>query len=169
MLRKISLGLALIAFIICLSLSFESYGFDAGYELAQKKYENPIGKINFSDHGPRTYEYLAEKYGLITWFLVIFLIGKSLELKSIYKNVGAKILSQTLCFSSLGLILYQIRRLILDKSLVDTAFWNEPYHILFHKSVSFDWIILSIALTLSVIQIIIVSKSFYEKYKATPK
>lgn len=169
MLRKISLGLGLVAFIICLSLSFESYGFDTGYELAKEKYENPAGKINFGINGPRTYEYLAEKYGLISWFLVIFLIGKSVEFKSNYKYVEAKILSQILCFLSLGLTLFQIRRLLLAKSFFETALWDEPHNILLRKSVSFDWIILFIALILLAIQIIIASKPLYEKYKAAPK
>jgi hypothetical protein len=88
MLKKLSITIAVIIFLVSLSLCFKSIGLDEGWQLASKNYMDQIGgeMINVSAHGPRIYEFLAEKYGLICWILIIFGIGKLFELIPAYKH-----------------------------------------------------------------------------------
>lgn len=149
----VSLCLSFIAFSICLGLYFAHYGFDMGYEIAEKLYSIPVEGVTFSSHGPRTYEGLADMYKYITWILAMSLTSKFLETK-LDKILEIEIFFQIICFSLLSLILNQLWWLFAEKDLrSQTMFWDKPYDSLLCNSVPFDWICLFIVLTLMIIQI----------------
>ena len=152
----ISLCFGLIAFIICLGLYFEHYGFDKGLLIGEDRYQNLLSGMNFSfGIGPRTYEFFANKYKCIAWFLMIFLIGKLLETGVSYKFLKTKIISQIICFFSVALSLYQLRELLYGKFYrSQNGTWNEPFDTILRNSVPFDWLCLFIVLVLLIIQII---------------
>lgn len=165
-LRKISLSLGLIAFIVCLGLYFEYYGFDQGFLVAEKSYENLlVDRIELSGDGPRTYEFFGDMYRYIASFLLIFLISKFLEAKNLSEIVfGRKLLFQIMCLFSLSLALYQFWQLFYwKKDRSQSSFWTEPYDKILRDTVLFDWFCLVIILVLLIIQIIIPIFYYFDK------
>ncbi|MCA1639949.1 MAG: hypothetical protein LC768_16750, partial [Acidobacteria bacterium] len=103
MLRKISIGLALLALLISILLYGERYGFDQGVQAAALDEKirlalHGIKEISFGVHGPRTYEFLSNRYFYISCFLIFYLIGKFIKYESI---------SQIACITFLGFTIYQ--------------------------------------------------------------
>ncbi len=161
MLKKVSFLIAIVAFLLCFSLYFESKGFDDGYELAKREYENIEQKIEMSGGGPRTYEHLADKYNLLCWLLVLFGTGKSFEFFKFYKHKEVKVLIHIVCLTAIFFILYQVWNIFSDKYvIVESPVWNSPYNKLLHRSLTFDWLFLIATIILFVLQIIPFSKLF---------
>lgn len=165
LLWKISVSLGLIAFIICFALYFEFYGFDTGYKLAEESYAVSMSDIKISSHGARIYEAFGNMYKYCAVFFAMFLIGKFLEIKS-DRILEMKIIFQVVCFSFLGLILYQLRQMFFEKGLrSQTTFWEQPFDSLIYNSVPYDWLCFFITLILLIIQIIIPFLYFYKNRK----
>jgi hypothetical protein len=62
LLRKVSISLAIIAFIICFGLYKEHRGFDMGYTIGDEPCQIFFDSVNFSAGITRTYEYFANRY-----------------------------------------------------------------------------------------------------------
>ncbi len=147
MLRKISFGLLLIAFIVCLGLWYEHY--QVWQENIRATELNcRINKICFSADGPHTYGFLADRYFCILCFLLFFLAGKLTQ---------PKLISLTVCISSIVLMIYQFWQIndwYLD-IIKQFAYYNtEPVFDLLRNSVPFVWLCFSIIIVLLIVQII---------------
>lgn len=153
MLKKLSFGILIIAFIICFGLWFEHYQVWQS-SVQEAEYNCRVKKICFSGDGPHTYGFLAEQYLFALFFLLFFLIGKFIKPPKI---------SITVCISSVLLIIYQFLKVKSWYSTIIETFpyYNtEPYFSLLRNSVSFIWIFLSALLLLAIIQIVIFLKPF---------
>lgn len=154
--RKTSLCLGLIVFILCIGLYAMHRGFDTGLLIAEKESAalSVVDGIQFSDHGIRTNEYFAGKYWYIAWLLAIFLILSFVE--DGLNNKISKMILQILIFAPLVLVLYQIWWIFSEKALATSSIlWSEPSNILLRDLIPFDWIILAITIGLLIIQVII--------------
>lgn len=152
MLRKVSISLATIAFIICFGLYKEHRGFDKGYTIGDEHCEILFDSVNFSGGITRTYEGFAYWYENIVWCLGIFLAAKLiLEVKSIKQISGMIISSLITCVFTLGIALYQLRLLFREKSSRLPETLTLAYDDILRNSVPFDWICLFIVFILLII------------------
>ena len=152
MLRKVSFGLVLIAFIVCLGLWYEHYQFWQE-SVRESELNCRINKICFSAGGPHTYEVLAERYFRILLFLLFFLVGKLIK---------HQITSQTICVSSIALIIFQLWEIkVWYLELINTFsdFNTISVFDLLRNSIPFVWLLFFIISVLLIIQIIIIPKS----------
>lgn len=158
----ISMSLGLCAFVICVGLCSQFYGFDAGYEVAKEQYEiPPVVAITFAFHGPRTYEYFAYRYSLISWFFCLFLVTRI---------VSRNIILEAVTVLPLGAVLYQLWWVFAEKSLASTSiFWPEPRHDLLRESAIFDLILLSIVSILLFIQLALLFLYFNRKQEVNKR
>ncbi len=152
MLRKMSIGSALIALIICVKLYGEFNGFENGYNLAFENIEKLMPKDypKFSGGVGTIYSFFDEIYLLVIVLLSFYIGGKFIESKRI---------SQVICVSALALITFQFWRIYnyfdyLKDSLEINIYTSEPFYSLIQNSISYNWICFFIILTLLIIQII---------------
>ncbi len=155
MLKKASICLSLIPFMICLWLYLGHQAFDMELEMQVRTSGLSIG------NGPTTYGFLTERYFCILLLLLFFLFGEMIK---------TKLISFSICVSTLILIIYQFWQ-IKDWYLMIINMFSyydtEPDFDLLRHSVPFIWFCFSIVLVLLFIQIITFSKSLYAKQEAT--
>ena len=152
MLRKISIILALVVLVINVSMSGWHFGFDRGYDYGVKTFT----KI-FSS-GETAYGYLGELYANITGLLLIFLVGRLIKIE---------ILSQIICISSAVWMLYIYWLIFQQKFAVSKDL--EAFYKLLNETIPYDWFSVVAISVLLILQIIILSKFAFQKYKAIAK
>jgi hypothetical protein len=145
MMKKISAGLTLMALIICLGLWLMHV--KAWHEsVAASELNCRESGICFAAHGPNTYEYAADRYLRIQFFLLIFFAGLFFQ---------PRMLSISVCLSSVFLILYQFWQIHQFYSLLKDMFpdyGTEPFFYLLRDSVPFIYLCFSIIGTLVIAQ-----------------
>ncbi len=144
MLRKVTLSMAFIACFITFWLA----GIHKGYELG--------GSLRVFHS---VYDFFVQCYSQIILLLLIYIFGKLIEEKNL-------IIYQLICFTSLILSVFPYRWIYLEKSY---KFNDVETTTVLIKALPFDWIAFSLVVILLILQIVTLSKSLYEKYKATPK
>lgn len=170
MLKRISIGLALGALVISFGLYFMSLGFDGGLRAAEmENSESQIeGDIKFSGGGTRTYQYLANRYQIITCSLILFMVG----LFFVNWRRNSLLVSRRL-FSVLGTIplllaLYQFWWIFAEKNLrSQETYWNEPRDSLMRDSMPYEYVCFFFIVILILIQII-TPIYYYLESKHTP-
>jgi hypothetical protein len=75
MLKKSPLVLAAAVFFICLAL-WHTHNRAWRESVAESEANCRISGICFAAHGPHTYEFLADRYAVIMFFMLIFLAGQ---------------------------------------------------------------------------------------------
>ena len=139
-LRKLSICLSLITFIICLWLCWKHNTFDT-------EMKTTISGISMGN-GPTTYGFLADCYFFVACFLLTFIIGILIQ---------QKIASFTIATSSLCLIIFQFWKINEWYLLIigQFSYYNtESFFDLLRHSVPFIWLCFSIIIVLMIIQII---------------
>ena len=167
MLRKLSIGVALFTLLISILLYGAHYGFDQGVLAAAldekiKLALYGIKEISFGVHGPRTYEFLSDRYFHISCFLVLYLLSKFIKYE---------LISQIVCIALLGFTIYEFWQIQgLYSLLTENSDYKSTAHfILLRDTIPLILINFLFVLSLLIIQIIIGSKSLYGKYKGMPK
>ena len=146
MYRKVSKILALIVLVINSSLSGQHLGFDRGYNVARKMFT----EVNLSGGGLTVYTILFEHYAPIVWLSIFYLIGKSIK---------KEFLSQIICFSTLGWIVYLYWQIYFIKTNLFTP--SISFNDLIRETIHLDWISFSLALILLIFQIISVFQLYF--------
>jgi hypothetical protein len=152
MLKKISIGLGLLALMLSVLLYGMHYGFGLGYDEAYKKLVDPM--YHFITEGPTLYEALAAKYSYVAGILVIFLSGKLIK---------HPVFSLLVSFSSLGLSVHIYWQIYLTKSerlaelteSADAVKVLSPLYSMLKKTYQLDWFCLFFIILLIGIQIAI--------------
>lgn len=163
-LRFISLILGITAFIVCIGLTSRFYGFDQGFLIGEEIYKQPkINDIILSQDGLRIYEFFAYKYDVVIWISTFFLLGKLLELMSIYNSLKTKIISQIICIGILGLSLYKFWYIVYWKYEYLQDYGINYYGKLLHNTIWGDWIWIFITVILMIIEIIGLLILFFAK------
>jgi hypothetical protein len=168
MLKTTSIYLAVIALVIIAYLFGAHYGFDQGVQTAEinervKFAAYGIELPKFSAGGLRTYEELTRRYFLIIFFLTFYLIGKFIK---------SELISHIICLSFLGFATYQFWQIYSFYVMLIETFhdYDSTTHFSLLRNLSFlVWFVFIIVFSLFIIQITTISKSLYEKSKATPK
>ena len=167
MLRKLSIGLALFTLLISVLLYGAHYGFDQGVLAAAldekiKLALHGIKEISFSVHGPRTYEFLSNRYFHISCFLFFYLLSKFIKYE---------LISQIACIAFLSFTIYQFWQIQGLYTLLteNSDYKNTAHFILLRDIIPLVLINFLFVLSLFVIQIIIASKFSYGRYKAVLK
>lgn len=160
MLKKVSVTLAVFA---CLLIQFVN-GLYGGFAYGASKMcdvSYPSSRshlISFWISHADPYFYLSNYLIYLTYSLLIFIIGKLVE-----RGITSQFLSflpLVSCLFFFGLINGELNLVLND---------SDPYIDLLRESIHYNWTVFSIVVTLLILQIVTVSKSLYEKYKATPK
>lgn len=152
MLRKISVILALVVLVVNVSMSGLHFGFERGYDYGVKTF----AKISFG--GGTAYEYLGELYANVTALSLVFLAGRLIR---------KEIPSQIICISSALWMLYVYRLIFQQKFAVSQDL--EAFYKLLNERMLYDWFSVIAISVLLILQIIILSKSAFQKYKAALK
>ena len=152
-LRALSLGVGFFVFSICFALYLKSDSTDQMH-LREIEVRAENSDISFSQHGPRVYEFFADKDRGLASCLLIFLIGnwgEGLKWSGLFRR---KLISQTIAFISLGITAYGLLGVLFWKyKLSETNSWATPLYSLLRSSVSFDWVCLVLIFGLFVIQL----------------
>lgn len=150
-----SLGLGLVIVVTCFALYLEHYGFDQGLIAAEQTYGNTINRVEASLHGPRTYEFFANKYKYIALLLLVFLTGKIWEGRSSRGVSALGFVVQAIGAAALGLVLIQLQQIFMQKNIrAQEFFLGEPYDKLLQSSITYDWLFLIGTAILLLIQLI---------------
>jgi len=168
-LRKVSLSLGLIAFIIFIGMYFEHQGFDKGYLVfANDSSERILNNLNLSFGVTRTYEHFAHKYEALAWYLAMFLAAELvLKAKSIKQISGITVVSLVICVSSLTLALNELRWLYVEKlGRLSESSLAEHFDDILRDSVPFDWISLFLVIVLLIIQIVFTYR-YYSRWSSS--
>lgn len=154
-LHLVSLGLGIVVVTTCFALYFEHYGFDQGLLVAEQSYENALNQVGVSLHGPRTYEFFANKYKYVGLLLTLFLICKIWEWRSIDAISVLGYAIQAICIASLVLIVVQIQEIFVQKNIRDEdLFLGQAYDSLLRNSLPYDWLCLISTFILLLIQVL---------------
>lgn len=148
MYKKVSIIFALTVLVIDLFLSGQYLGFDKGYYEAIKT----NSEISFSGGGITNYTILFEHYAPIVWLLIVYLIGKSIK---------KELLSQIICFSTLGWIIYLYWQIYFIKTNLFTP--SISFNDLIRDTIPLDWISFSLVLVLLIYQIIVAFQYYFGK------
>lgn len=157
MLHRISTGLAVGALIVSTALFLLSIGFDWGLQAAddERIKQQIVQEHRFSGYGRGSYEYLAGRYSIISFSILLFL-------GSCYVVNGLRNDRQTAIqgLKVIGLVLllvpiYQYWWILSEKHLrSQTTYWNEPIDSLMRNSLPYEilctFILMSLLMILSV-------------------
>jgi hypothetical protein len=158
---KVGFILALCSFLLCFAISFQSVGLSQGLGIgdrALEEYRTQKGEelIVFSGQGFNTYDRIAIEYGWLSFLFGLIALVSAARLLIRTQRL-LYLACSTVGLSSL-LILYKLRQLILDKSMVEDLFFEAPRNHLLKLTVDYDWIL--VALTLSIILALILPSLF---------
>jgi hypothetical protein len=156
---RVTVGLGVICFVISLVLFIQHAAFEEGLLVSKISTGQVIEPVEYSVHGPRTYEFFAERYKFLTLFLFLYLIWKLFEKKE-------KILYQIINLTILVLVVNQLWKVLYWKlNRSRSTYWNEPYDIVLRESLPLDFICGGIILFLFVSQVSILTANILRKRK----
>lgn len=141
MFKSLSISTATISAAICFELLGEIRGFVLGFDAAIYV-ENPdLSGINFTSHGPNLFEVIGNAYLVLGFLFLLYIVGQILREKA---------LSQALVFISLAGVALQFFLLLTFKFgvLKDSAEIHNTHYDWLKHSVPFDWICVSISVSL---------------------
>lgn len=139
----ISLVVIIAGIGICVAVTSEFDGFSTGYELAEKSCTEHTNHIEFSSHGPGTYEYFSSIYSTLTWCFGVLVILLSVSYFSRSKTL------KFITVIMLCVISYQLWIVFNERSLVsDTEVWQIPRYDLLREFIIYDWLVAGITVLL---------------------
>ena len=154
LLLQVSICLVLLLTFICIGLYFSHFGFDRGL-MVNDHIEAILKAGQFAADGPRTYEFFANKYKFMTVMLFLVLVGLFMTNRLVANRKPCfGLLSLFLCLVGLGISLYQVLRIVMDKALrASEEFWNLTYESLLRDTVLFDWFCVATLMVLIAMQV----------------
>lgn len=153
--KKLSIGIAALIFLVCFSLYFQHDGFDQGLLAVTQSSVTSVERVASSIHWPRTYQFFAGKYFLISLLLIIFLISKIGESKRFANIWSLGIGSQLVSVTSLVVIILQFGQILTQKSIrEEDLLLGETYDRLLLSSLPYDRICLIGVIFLLTVQVI---------------
>ncbi len=154
-LALISLPVAVLGVLICVAITFQSIGMSQGLDVgdrALREYQLEKGEniIDFGVAIENSYDYVGRRYlwqsmlfGIVAAAIIFQLRAR--DWVSTYAALG------TVCLSCL-LIVYIASKLISDKGMVEGSFYDDPRNAFLRQTITFDWLLIGIAIVLSALQ-----------------
>lgn len=167
---KLSITLAVIGFLMSFAISYRSYGLAEGLTVGEQElgaFKTKIGydtSLKFSGGMGGTYDHFAIDYGWLSWMFGVCVVA--ILLSRIKINIPYVIIGFILAGLSLFIILYKLRILIRDKRGVESYFWEAPRNAFAQLIITYDWILVAIALLLIAVQLSVIVLS--RKLKLNP-
>jgi hypothetical protein len=158
---KLLIGLSLVCLFISFAVYQRSVGFDRGLSIIEQHYEELLEKeriekgdtaVSFGVSGGNEtiYEYLDRRYGWLTLLYVCLLAIFIIDGKLQASNFGRRLFSNLLIAGSLTTATCNLIVMIHDKNMsAGELYWNIPRWELIRQSVSTDWILVALTLTIA--------------------
>lgn len=157
---KAAIALALLGFLATFAISYRSAGLADGLAIGEAELDDfkaSIGhgdKIRFSADGEGTYAGFARRYG---WIAGLFGIATlALLISRFQKQAQVTMAGLAIAVLSSLFILYQLRQLIRDKTLMEPYFWEAPRNRFAFQTITYDWLMVGLTCFL-VISIVVLS------------
>lgn len=158
-----SLTLSFVSTAVAFALTFQAIGLDQGLRIGEIESEETLRShgvepIKFSLGRP-TYQYLAFHYG---WLLIDFMAILIGSLFAISSNLNR---ARLLLFTSLSFLasihaILTVRRMLIDKSLVSSWFYDAPRNYLAKITMYYDWMFLTFVILLVFAQVLVLLSFF---------
>lgn len=160
-----------IIFTICVELASEHYGFGQGYSMAKDYYDNhPKIPFDIVVLGQPRYEFLTGIYNSVALLIVVFLIGKILEIIPVYKTRGAKSVSHVISLILVGGSLLTFNQIFSAKyRFLEEWLSSDPYDAVLRKSITYDWLCFILLAILLLIQIAVIVINFIKSPEKVEK
>ncbi|MEQ1644188.1 MAG: hypothetical protein ABL959_12145 [Pyrinomonadaceae bacterium] len=154
---KFAIAVALTGFAMSFAITYKSDGLHEGLSVGKQELDDHFAaehdfgeKIQFSG-GMGTYQLFSIKYGWITWMFGVCVLGGILMYFTPHVRE-----SITICgFAGFPIfsILYSLRSLIRDKTIVEAYFWEAPRNVFAKATIAYDWVLVAIAVSFFVLML----------------
>lgn len=158
-----SITLSFISGVVAFALTFQSIGLDQGLEIGEVESDEKLRSygvepIRFSS-GLGTYRYLAYHYGWLLTDFIAILIGNLCALAFSLNRARLLLLTSLSFLVSIHAIL-NVRRMLIDKNLVVTWFYDASRNYLAKITIYYDWMFLTFIILMVIAQILVLVSSF---------
>lgn len=167
-----ALAVALSGFAMSFAITYKSDGLYEGLSVGNQELdehfaaEHGLGeKIQFSG-GMDTYQLFTIQYGWIGWMFSVCVVAAVLMFFTPHVRE-----SITICgFAGLPIfsILYSLRFLIRDKTIVGASFWEAPRNAFAKATIVYDWILVTLALSFFVLILTAMAFSWKSSHTVRP-
>lgn len=164
----ISLPIAVLGLLISFAVTFQSIGLAEGLrigdrEFVEHKRSNGEPVIQFSGGDGNSYDHVGPLYAWMSILFGVISITTGFQLLRSKRSYGWVVLIMTCCM----LISYLLSRLLRDKHAVDETFYDVSRNGFLSTTITLDWLLLGIAVSILVLQAIPIASSAMNRGRTT--